>query len=126
MISPKYVRDFKTKRELTGKQYAEWIMTQPEGVSARQVKEHFKRLDTNVVRTSLYRTPNVYISHWHRATKGHPQAIFKAVPEGEPVPESAKSLECFNGVDNRLLDMGHVRQGLTVIRGPWPYPLKGV
>ena len=125
MISNKYVHLCQKKRESLSKQYAEWIMTQPEGVSARQVKEHFKRLDTNVVRTALYRTPNVYVSHWHRATKGHPQAIFKAVPEGHPVPKSAKGLNCLNGVDNRLLDIGYVRQGLTVIRGPWPYPLRG-
>jgi hypothetical protein len=120
MISNKYVRENREKRNVQQKEYAEWVLSQPDGVTANQVREHFKKLDTNSVRTSLQRAPNVYIAYWNRATKGHPQAIFKAVKEGDPVPESAKSLDCFNAVDNRLLDRGYVRQGLTVIRGPWP------
>ena len=119
MISHKYIRDFDNSREVTGQQYVKWILSQPEGVTPKQVKNHFKRLGINSVRKILHNTPNVYVSHWHKGGKGLPQAVFKAVAEGEIVPVSAENLSSLKSMDKRLLMIGHVHQGLTVIRGPW-------
>jgi hypothetical protein len=120
MISSKFIHETKEKRERTGKQYADWILLHPEGVTVAQVTEHFKKKDKNTVRGLLQKTPNIYVSHWTRNSKNLPQAIFKAVREGEPVPETVKNLNSIHAMDVRLSNAGYIRQGLTVIRGPWP------
>jgi hypothetical protein len=120
MISNKFIHGHKEKRDRTSKQYADWIMTQPQGVTVAQVTEHFKKKDKNTVRGLLQKTSNIYVSHWTRNSKNLPLAIFKAVKEGEPVPETVNNLKRISVLDARLITIGHVHQGLTVIRGPWP------
>lgn len=109
------------------------LLAHPEGMTTRDIMVATKAADKSV-RHSLSSMPDTYIDRWEFPRQGPLAAVYCAVevPEDCPRPEGrkrteeqlkeyhrAKTREWHAAKKNPAQEAP--RQGLTTIRGPWPY-----
>jgi hypothetical protein len=85
----------------------------PEGMTSYKIARMLS-VNPDVVRVSLSRNKRAYIHSWFIGGSGKPAALYKSVLEGVEAPENAKVTTVIQDRDERLKQLGHKPQNLTV------------